>query len=84
MMATEIARQGEQRLPLSSQSPRWLFAVGLLRIFGGFAQVAVGRRGMGSQWVAGLGCRVALSLNQSLPQPSFFRFFFLDLPDLLD
>ena len=84
MMAIEIARRGEHRLPLSSRSPQWLFAMGLLRIFYGFARVVVGRRGMGSQWVAGLGCRVALSLNQSLPQPSFFRFFFLDLPDLLD
>jgi hypothetical protein len=84
VMATEIARRGEHRLPLSLQSPRWLFAVGLLRIFGGFARVAVGRHGVGSRWVAGLGCRVALSLDQSLPQPSFFQFFFLDLPDLLD
>uniref|UniRef100_A0A2N9F0E2 Uncharacterized protein n=1 Tax=Fagus sylvatica TaxID=28930 RepID=A0A2N9F0E2_FAGSY len=31
---------------------RWLFAVGLLRIFGGFARVAVGRHGVGSWWVA--------------------------------
>ena len=31
-------------------------------------------------WVAGW---LSLSLDQSLPQPSFF-FFFLDLPDLLD
>ena len=63
MMTTEIARRGEHRLPLSSRSPLLLFEVGLLRIFGGFARVAVGRRGVGSRWVAGLGCGVALSLN---------------------
>uniref|UniRef100_A0A2N9H336 Uncharacterized protein n=1 Tax=Fagus sylvatica TaxID=28930 RepID=A0A2N9H336_FAGSY len=46
-MATEIARRGEHRLPLSSRSP----LVGLLRIFGGFARVAVGWRDVGSQWI---------------------------------
>jgi hypothetical protein len=63
--------------------------VGLLRIFGGFARVAVGRRGMGSRWVAGLGCEVALSIYRPVtatPQFffGFFFFFFLDLPDLID
>jgi hypothetical protein len=42
-------------------------------------------RGGSWVWVAGW---LSLSLDQSLPQPSFFRFFFffffLDLPDLLD
>jgi hypothetical protein len=46
--------------------------VGLLRIFGGFARVAVGRRGVGLRWVAGW-----LSLSTShCHNPFFFVFFF--------
>ena len=72
MMTMEIARRGEHRLPLSSRSPRWLFAVGSLRIFGGFARVAVGWCGVGLRWVAGW---LSLSTNHC-HNPVFFRFFF--------
>ena len=66
MMATEIARRGEHRLPLSSRSPQWLFAVGLHGLRWGNVAWA---RGGSRVWVAGW---LSLSLDQSLPQPSFF------------
>ena len=80
VMATEIARRGEHRLPLSSRSPRWLFAVG-------FREFLVGLHG--SRWggVAawrGLAVGRGFGLIRDLHNPVFFGFFFfLDLPDLL-
>jgi hypothetical protein len=64
-----------------------LFAISTVVVCSGFVEdfwwVCTGRGGAawrGLVWVAGW-----LSLDQSLPQPSFFFvFFFLDLPDLLD
>ena len=77
MMATEIARRGEHRLPLSSRSPQWLFAVG-------FREFLVGlhgsRRGGVSAW-RGLAVGRRFGLIPDLHNPVFF---FLDLPDLLD
>ena len=55
---------------------RWLFAVGLWRIFGGFARVAVGAAWRELAVGRGFGLwGDSLSLDQSLPQPFFFFFF---------
>ena len=64
----------------------WL-AVACRVVRGGSQWVAVGRRGVGSRWVVGLGCGVALSLSTShchCHNPFFSVFFFLDFPVLLD
>ncbi len=58
----------------------WL-AVACRVVQDGSQWVTVGRRGVGSRWVVGLGCGVALSLSTS---HCHNLVFFLNLPDLLD